>query len=616
MTGFEVLTASLRGVHVAASLSLFGCMVFRVFVVPRREAADLPLTGVTRIAGVSGLIALIVGVFWSMAVAAAIAGADSLTALWEAMPAVALHTAFGRLVCLRLVLLTGVLVSLAYAGESLMRTVALYGSGVAVALQPLLGHAGAVAGNAGTVLVLIEMAHLLAAGAWLGGLSPLMLCVSRAPPAAAAMLCERFTPIGLVAVGTIAVTALPQAAELIGSISGLFGTTYGHIALIKIGLFFLALGLAAANRLVFTAWLGEGRGEIARRSLIASVAVEAVAGLCIVLAAAAMASSSPASHTQPVWPFAWRPSLVAWDEPELRDELLRLLMASAAGLVLIVASQVKRRRRIMATVLAAAVVAPFLPALELLLVEAYPSSYATSPTGFSVNAIVRGQTLFARHCAGCHDAQNGTNGAADLTAPHLWEHLDGELFWWLTNGIADPRGVTLMPAFGPIVSEDGRWALIDFIHARNVGAQVRTAGQWSPPIPAPATPVSCAGGDASSIADLRGRVLWIAAGGGPEKEAAPDEPGVTTIRLARGPAAAPGENECAAAAAEAWDAWALLAGVAPERFAGYHAVVDGQGWLRAWLPPEADAVRVAAAIRDARDRVIEGAGVPASGHHH
>jgi len=601
MDRFEIATAVLRGTHLIAALSLFGCLVFRCFVMPKPEPRLV--ASVHRIALVSGALALLLGFAWLIAVSGTIAGANDFATLLDAVPVVARHTVFGEFVCLRLLLLAAALGLLA----TRFRLVALLAAGAALALQPLLGHIGA---SDVTVLILLEMAHLLAAGAWLGCLLPLLLGVIRAPVPQAVILCERFTPVGLVAVGTIAVTAIPQAGELIGGLGGLFGTAYGHFALIKIGLFVLALGLACFNRLVFTARLGTVAG---RRGLIASIAIEAVAVCCVVLAASAMASSTPAAHEQPAWPFAWRPSLDAWDEPDLRWEFLRLLIAVATGVALVGVSLALRRYRLVALGLAVFVIAPFTPALNLLFVEAYPTSYFRSTTGFSVDSIVHGKLLFAARCAMCHDPQNGTGGDADLTAPHVWGHLDGELYWWISNGVLDPEGNALMPGFGSVLSEDDRWGLIDFIRARNIGAQAADTGVWTPPVAAPTTPLSCAGRDADELADLAARVLLVVAGDAAEPRNLPD--GVT-IHLARGTVERPQEGECVAAAPTAWDAWRVLAGVEPGQFPGYRAVVDGQGWLRIWLPPDAPPGRVLEAVREARDHPIAAGARPAGGHHH
>jgi hypothetical protein len=57
---------------------------------------------------------------------------------------------------------------------------------IALAIQPMLGHAGALGGSIGTTLITSEVLHLLAAGAWLGGLLPLYVTIRTLPHHAAA----------------------------------------------------------------------------------------------------------------------------------------------------------------------------------------------------------------------------------------------------------------------------------------------------------------------------------------------------------------------------------------------------------------------------------------------
>ena len=71
---------------------------------------------------------------------------------------------------------------------------------IALALQPMLGHAGALGGRLGTTLIISEILHLLAAGAWLGSLLPLFITIGTLPHNAAATACRSFTPVGLSAV--------------------------------------------------------------------------------------------------------------------------------------------------------------------------------------------------------------------------------------------------------------------------------------------------------------------------------------------------------------------------------------------------------------------------------
>ena len=173
----------------------------------------------------------------------------------------------------------------------------------------MLGHAGAIGGSVGATLIISEIIHLLAAGAWLGGLLPLFITIGSLPHGAAATACRNFTPVGLSAVLLLGGTAVVQVAEFMGGLPGLFGTAYGQIALAKLALFIVLLTLAALNRLALTERLAETTCNAARRLMRTSIALEAVLGTLVVILAGFLASRTPATHEQPVWPFAWRPSL-------------------------------------------------------------------------------------------------------------------------------------------------------------------------------------------------------------------------------------------------------------------------------------------------------------------
>ena len=61
---------------------------------------------------------------------------------------------------------------------------------------------------------------------------------------------------------------------------------------------------------------------------------------------------------------------------------------------------------------------------------------------------------------------------ADLTAPHLFAHTPGDLFWWVSNG----RDNGVMPGFAGIMSPADRWDVINFVRARAAGALARQVG--------------------------------------------------------------------------------------------------------------------------------------------
>ena len=446
MSTLEIVVALLRGVHMAALVSLFGTLVFLTLVAPSAVAEapkDAPRLQrrLLRVARISAALALIIGVAWIAVESAVIAGAGSVAMTLQALPVVALRTQFGQWLLVRGVLLLAALPLLrpwraGNAGAAVLAAIAL-------ALQPMLGHAGALGGSLGTTLIISEILHLLAAGAWLGGLLPLFITLGTLPHNAAATACRSFTPVGLSAVLVLGGTATVQVTEFMGGVPGLFGTGYGHIALVKLGLFAVLLALAAINRLALTDRLAGAAPDAARRHMRVSVATEAVLGTLVVLTAGFLASHAPGTHEQPVWPFAWRPSLSAFYVPELRNEVTLALLAAGAAVIIAVIGVVWRKVRWPALVVAAITLALAIPHLDLLFVEAFPTSFYTSPTEFAATAIVHGAKLFAANCVVCHGAEGRGDGPsakslpwppADLTAEHFWAHSDGELFWYFSHG--------------------------------------------------------------------------------------------------------------------------------------------------------------------------------------
>lgn len=545
------------------------------------------------------MAALLTGCAWLVLQAIVIGSADTVPQAVSVLFAVIRKTHFGHFVVIRLALIGLALPLL--RRPRWCQAIALGLVVLSVALQGVVGHAGAVGGTEGRALIASEALHLAAAGSWLGALPPLALLIATLPPRQAAAMCHRFSPIGLAAVLVLVGTALVQAMALIGNVPALVGTTYGHIALIKLGLFLVLLGLALTNRFVLTTRLDRGEACATRRAMLASVLVETGLGAGVVLAASFLASSVPALHEQPSWPFAWPPSLVAMADPDLRREVVNALITIGAAVAIAVLGLVWRRLRWPALAVAAVMLWFALPQLDLLSVEAYPTSYYTSPTGFAANSIARGAVLFPANCAACHGAAGRGDGPraaqlpehpADLTAPHLWDHTDGDLFWWLTHGIDAPEGGVAMPGFGTTMPADDRWALIDYIRAHNAGAMMAKAGAWPLPIRAPEVPIDCNGVAADDSTELTGSVLRVIADAGPDQSAAlpiPPQNGVRTIVLVVSPGgtARPAPGECVAATPGAWPAFAILAGLDPIALGGTEFLVDPRGWLRAlWRPGE------------------------------
>ncbi len=101
---------------------------------------------------------------------------------------------------------------------------------------------GAIGGASGAQLIASEALHLLAAGAWLGGLLPLFLAVGRLPHADGRGRMPRLHA-DRACVGAAACRYRRHADgnASMGGLPGLFGTGYGHVALLKLGLFVVLL---------------------------------------------------------------------------------------------------------------------------------------------------------------------------------------------------------------------------------------------------------------------------------------------------------------------------------------------------------------------------------------
>jgi copper transport protein len=101
-----------------------------------------------------------------------------------------------------------------------------------------------------------DVAHVLAASVWVGGIACIVFALPLATRAVApeqrtAMLVEvlgRFSPIAFAAVAVLAVTGVVQAYIDVRSVNALTHTTYGELVLLKTGLLGLLIGLGAINR--------------------------------------------------------------------------------------------------------------------------------------------------------------------------------------------------------------------------------------------------------------------------------------------------------------------------------------------------------------------------------
>jgi putative copper export protein/Cu/Ag efflux protein CusF len=325
MDWLDLALPLLRGFDLAAVLSAFGIALFRVAVAPE----DVRASGALLLAALRASLfaALVLALFWLPVEAAGMAGVRSLAGGAAATTVVLFQTHFGIALLLRLVALLLAFMSVRARGGLMLNGLSAAAAGAALALQAAMGHAAAATDLA---LPVAEVLHLLAAGAWLGGLLPLLLLLRHARPAAAAAAARRFSLLGLVAVVTLLCTAVVQSGELIGGLAGFAGTTYGRIALAKLGLFAILLCLAGINRYEFTPNLEGAVGHAYAARLACSIMAEMALGLAVVLLAGYLATEAPAIHEMPLWPFSLRPEWRAFPAAAASQEAMIACVAVAA----------------------------------------------------------------------------------------------------------------------------------------------------------------------------------------------------------------------------------------------------------------------------------------------
>ena len=604
-----------RGLSVAALLSAFGALLFRGVVLPKLVGKVAPEEAARRVARL-GMASLVVAVplllVWAGLQTSDLAqsGGD-LRALAAGLPAAIGATSFGHVWLGQLAtVVVGVAILRWKPGWALLPCTA------AVILQAGHSHALSMYGGP-SLLLLSDVVHLLAAGAWLGGLLPLLLAVQSLPSLGGALAARWFSPLGKACVIAMTITAVYQGWQLVGDVPGLVGTAYGEMAIGKLGLFGALFAFAFVNRYTLAPALLGSDPAAARRTLLRSIAVQTGFGVAIVVAAALLSNLPPALHEQPLWPFDRQFSLVTVEEdPEFKQiVMVALLELGLAALVLAVALSM-RRFRVVAAAIVAAVTWWAAPDLRLLLVPAYPTSFYRSPTAFAASSITRGAMLYPSNCAACHGPGGHGDGPlaaslpvppADLTASHLWAHLDGELFWWLARGIEAPDGQPAMPGFAEKLSPDDRWALIDYVRANNAGVAKRETGQWPVPVAAPALTATCADGTSVTLADLRGKAVRLIFVGGDQASTTVTDPNLTTLTI--GPTG-PGCTDSDPAVPAAY---AIALGTTPSALAGSELFIDPNGWMRSEQSDNMTPAALAALVREICTYPLAAA---SGGHHH
>jgi copper transport protein len=158
-----------------------------------------------------------------------------------------LHSRFGRVWLLRLVLLAVFALALTPRPRGRSAAAALaaaVGLGL-IATVGLSSHASS--GDLVAAALPVDVLHLGAAALWLGGLAVLLAGTLRADPDNAGVV-DRFSRLAIGCVAVIVATGLFQTWRQVRVLDGFTNTTYGRTLLVKLGVFAVLLAVAALSR--------------------------------------------------------------------------------------------------------------------------------------------------------------------------------------------------------------------------------------------------------------------------------------------------------------------------------------------------------------------------------
>lgn len=302
-----------RAAHIGATVSLSGVVFFETAIFEpamrrsARPALEPRLQGVRRQIGVafwaSLVIALIAGGAWFLAVAGQISDRPPFDIFAdETARNILTQTQFGQDWAARLVFLILIAVMrpirTSRAGTPWRGNLECVVAAGLLGTLALVGHAGATQGVRGTVHLAADILHLLAAGAWVGGLVPLALLFravrrdgDEEVQSFISVATRRFSMLGVFAVAALAGSGLVNAWMLVGSPGALVETDYGRLLLLKLAIFLAMIAIAFFNRLGLSPRLPDP-GAIAtleRNSLI-----EAGLGACVIGIVGALGTLPPA----------------------------------------------------------------------------------------------------------------------------------------------------------------------------------------------------------------------------------------------------------------------------------------------------------------------------------
>jgi len=284
-----------RFLHYTAVLVLFGLSLFPLYAYPYRAGPQPARSGLRTYWFLlsAAVVALLSSLPWLAFTAANMAGNMGAALDWETLGPVVHDTSFG-FVWLARAALALLIIGLIVVGRDCNRIAPALLAAALLASLAAVGHTQQTEGAASVIHAGADALHLLAAGAWIGGLLMLAYVLASGADDAEQVL-MRFSGMGYVAVAILIASGLVNSWYLVGTLDALVSTPYGQLLIAKLCVFAGMLSLAVANRFWLVPALGRDGGGAKLGRLRRHVVAEEALGLVVVLIVSALGTMEPAA---------------------------------------------------------------------------------------------------------------------------------------------------------------------------------------------------------------------------------------------------------------------------------------------------------------------------------
>lgn len=292
MTGTDGALFLCRFSFDAAALFLWGSSAYLGTLVPDDLRLDIwsRLNGLRRAA----IAALVLSTLASLPVRTAlIAGWESALDA-EILSAVAIGTNLGAAWVIQFAAVTLLIMASHLPVRHCIAATAMLSAALLASLS-VSGHAAMNPGWTGRFHQANDIVHLLASGAWLGALPPVLLILSRLregqSPRQAALALLRFSTAGHVTVALVVLSGVANTLFVLGGLPTDPAIAYQRLLLIKVGLVAAMIAIAIVNRYVLVPRMHVARG--AGRAIAILTWAEIFLGAAVIALVAWFGSTDP-----------------------------------------------------------------------------------------------------------------------------------------------------------------------------------------------------------------------------------------------------------------------------------------------------------------------------------